>query len=169
MNEQTNPSIWVGCLAAYNNGHLHGKWIEVTTTDEIQDEINNVLNTSPVPGAEEWDIFDHEGLGSDISCDLEEIVAKADFMKEHGDVGIAVLGHCGGDLEDAQNMLDNYCGEYDNEIAYAEELFQECYAHDMPENLRYYFDTERFARDLFLDGYISLDSNNHTVFVFQQY
>lgn len=42
---------------------------------------------------------------------------------------------CSGSLEDA-----------------AEELFDECYAHDIPENLRIYIDYAKFARDCELGG-----------------
>ena len=31
--------IYVACLAAYNNGHLHGEWIEVTDEASIWEEI----------------------------------------------------------------------------------------------------------------------------------
>ena len=34
----------------------------------------------------------------------------------------------------------------------AEELFDDCYAHAIPENLRFYFDIEKFARDLEIGG-----------------
>ena len=34
---------------------------------------------------------------------------------------------------------------------YAEELFDECYASDIPENLRSYIDYKAFARDLRMD------------------
>ena len=34
----------------------------------------------------------------------------------------------------------------------AEELFDECYAHTIPENLRFYFDMDKFARDLEIGG-----------------
>ena len=29
-----NPQIWVGCLSAYNNGYLHGKWIDAAQSPE---------------------------------------------------------------------------------------------------------------------------------------
>ena len=43
--------IYVACLAAYNNGILHGKWIDAHQ-DEIAifDEINLMLKSSPIPG-----------------------------------------------------------------------------------------------------------------------
>ena len=34
---------------------------------------------------------------------------------------------------------------------YAEELFDECYIHDIPDNLKTYIDYEKFARDLEMD------------------
>jgi antirestriction protein len=40
QNTQTTPKIYVACLAAYNSGILHGKWIEANQEAEvIQSEI----------------------------------------------------------------------------------------------------------------------------------
>ena len=40
--------IYVACLAAYNNGRLHGVWIDATDDiDDIQDQINEMLESSP--------------------------------------------------------------------------------------------------------------------------
>jgi antirestriction protein len=46
-----NPSIYVSCLAAYNEGKSHGKWIELEDLDseDIQEEITKVLESSPCP------------------------------------------------------------------------------------------------------------------------
>lgn len=41
----------MACLAAYNNGKLHGCWI-----DAIQDQINSMLASSPEEDAEEYAI-----------------------------------------------------------------------------------------------------------------
>ena len=32
---QDRPRIYVACLAAYNNGCLHGRWIDATTIDQV--------------------------------------------------------------------------------------------------------------------------------------
>ena len=38
--------IYVACLAAYNNGKLHGVWIDATDDiDDIQDQINDMLGS----------------------------------------------------------------------------------------------------------------------------
>lgn len=41
--------IYVACLASYNNGKLHGKWIDVGDVDDVWAGINEVLKTSPYP------------------------------------------------------------------------------------------------------------------------
>ena len=59
---------------------------------------------------------------------------------------------------------DQYCGEWDSETAYAEQLFDELYLHEIPEHLQSYIDYEAFARELFMDGYDYVDG-----YVFRTY
>jgi antirestriction protein len=45
--------IYIACLASYNNGVLHGKWIEASTdVDAMQSEVNAVLRSSKFPNVE---------------------------------------------------------------------------------------------------------------------
>jgi hypothetical protein len=47
-----------------------------------------------------------------------------------------------------------YMGRYDSETDYAEQYLEDTGTLDqIPETLRYYFDVERFARDLFIGDY----------------
>lgn len=49
------PRIYVACLAADNNGYLHGEWIDVNQdSDSLYADIKNILTSSPIPDAEEW-------------------------------------------------------------------------------------------------------------------
>ena len=58
------PRIYVACLAAYNNGRLHGRWIDAAQeADDIQTDVQAMLAESPQPGAEEWAIHDSDGFG----------------------------------------------------------------------------------------------------------
>ncbi|MBB4768631.1 antirestriction protein ArdA [Xanthomonas sp. LMG 8993] len=50
----SNPRIYVACLASYNNGVLHGRWIDLYATDlddldDVQSEIAAMLRESPYP------------------------------------------------------------------------------------------------------------------------
>lgn len=49
--------IYVADLAAYNNGKLHGVWINATDDlDDIQKQVNKMLAESPEGFAEEYAI-----------------------------------------------------------------------------------------------------------------
>ncbi|WP_266031245.1 antirestriction protein ArdA [Brucella intermedia] len=44
------PRLYVACLASYNSGVLHGRWIEASSdVDEMQDRINAMLRKSKFP------------------------------------------------------------------------------------------------------------------------
>ena len=61
--QEETPRIYAACLAAYNNGRLHGRWIDATQEpDDIQAEISEMLAASPITDAEEWAIHDYEGF-----------------------------------------------------------------------------------------------------------
>lgn len=51
------PRIYVACLAAYNAGRLHGRWIDADKgQDQIWAEVRQMLKESPESRAEEWAI-----------------------------------------------------------------------------------------------------------------
>jgi antirestriction protein len=57
--------IYVADLAAYNNGFLHGVWIDATEdVDAIHEKIAVMRAASPVAGGEEYAIHDFEGFSS---------------------------------------------------------------------------------------------------------
>jgi len=60
---QGDIQIYVACLASYNNGILHGAWINAEQDAyAIYDEVQTMLTASPVKDAEEWAIHDYEGF-----------------------------------------------------------------------------------------------------------
>jgi Antirestriction protein (ArdA) len=63
-----------------------------------------------------------------------------------------LCGAIGDDMETSLGKLDDvslYAGTLQEA---AEGLFDECYAYSIPENLRFYIDYEKFARDCDLSG-----------------
>lgn len=156
---RNTPQVWVGCLAAYNNMKLHGKWVDLTQDwDDIQEEVSQILKTSPEPNAEEWDIFDTEYVTS--TC-LETAKEEADFYVEHGELGQALLKEFCGDLERAVRAIENeYIGEYSSEESYATESFEELYS-EVPAYVMGFVDFERVRRDWFQHGtYYSIEVDN---------
>lgn len=167
----TTPTIYVACLAAYNNGFLHGEWIDATQDiDEIYAEISKMLKTSPFRHAEEFAIHDFEGFGDEQLSEydsIEHVVKIAQFIIENGELGGALLGNY--TTEEAEKLLeDHYNGAYESEVDFASSIFEDCYANAIPENLKFYFDYEAFARDLFINDYFSVEVNGK-IHVFSNY
>jgi len=147
--------VYVADLAAYNNGILHGAWIDATQElDDIQDQINTMLKASPVEDAEEWAIHDYEGFCGYQLSEYEGIESAhniACFIEEHGDLVGDLLNHFGGDLDDAHKaMEENYCGCYTSLADYAQELTEQ--TSEIPKHLEFYIDYEHMGRDMEMSG-----------------
>lgn len=152
--ETFEPKIYVACLAAYNNGILHGRWINADQdTDAIRDDIAEMLKASPIADAEEYAIHDFEdfaGIHVEEYTGIDQVAELARFAVEHGKLGAALFEHYG-DLDAAREALeDSYCGVFQTLADYMEELTSETTA--IPENLRTYIDWESMARDAELNG-----------------
>ena len=162
--------IYVADLTAYNNGKLHGVWIDATQElDDIQDQINEMLESSPEELAEEWAIHDYEGFGSYSVSEYEGIQSWheiACFIEEHGEIGSELLGHFGDDLDDAKKAIEeNYSGCYASLADYAQELTED--TGDIPKHLEFYIDYERMGRDMELSGDIfTIETAHDEVHIF---
>ena len=168
MTNKGEIRIYVACLAAYNNGYLHGAWIDVTHSESaIWDQINEVLKTSPMPEAEEWAIHDYEGFeGLSISEyeGIQSVVEKAEFIEEHGRLGAELVTYYG-DLEAACKALeDDYAGVYKSLAEFAEELTEQ--TTQIPDSLQYYIDYERMARDLEVNDVLAVELGFEEIHVF---
>ena len=160
--------IYVACLASYNAGTLYGEWIDVVDVDIIREGIQEMLDSSPSLGAEEWAIHGYEGfgfIGISEDEDLDRVAAWGALIAEHGLAYAAYASHVGAVHADEAGFENAYCGEWDSEQAYGENLFDECYASEVPNHVRNYIDYEAFARDLFMGDYFSIDHDSG-VYVF---
>jgi len=153
MNEDIR--IYVADLSAYNNGKLHGVWINaLDDLDEIQDQINTMLKNSPEEMAEEYAIHDFEGFGSYRLSEYEGIESAheiACFIDENPELGGKLLNNFGGDLDDAKKAIEeDYMGCHTSLADYAQELTDETVI--VAEYLIPYIDYERMGRDMELNG-----------------
>jgi antirestriction protein len=153
--------IYVACLAAYNNGRLHGSWIDADQdADKILEAIKAVLEKSPERGAEEWAIHDYEGF-QDINIgeyeSIERVSALAQAIAKHGSQFTLWYSQMDGqniaceEWEDAMN--ESFMGEWDNSESFVEDMLDEDGTlATIPEHLRNYFDFQAYARDLETSG-----------------
>jgi antirestriction protein len=150
----TQIRIYVACLAAYNNGHLHGRWIDATQGEShIWEQTRAMLAASPEENAEEWAIHDYEGFeGAPISEweSFESVANIAEFIEEHEELGGKLIEHYGGELKDAKTALEHYHGEYESLEDYARSLTED--TSEIPENLALYIDYAKMGRDWEMSG-----------------
>ena len=168
--EKLEPRIYVACLAAYNNGWLHGAWIDVEDdADAVRDAINAMLKASPVSAAEEYAIHDHEGFGGvEIAeyAGVDKVVRIASFLRQRGSLGALVLEHFCGDLDAAAGALDeDYHGVFETLADCYQEMTEETLI--IPEALRLYIDWEAMGRDARLNGEVfTVETAHDEVHVF---
>lgn len=173
MNTET-PKVYIACLASYNAGILHGRWIELDGTD-IEESIAEMLKESEIEDAEEWAIHDSENCGklseyTGIS-ELDEIseafihcesnsINWEHFLKYCDHEGLNV------DYSSTKNFKDSFQGEWDSVEDYARDFLESCgWLDDIPEELQCYFDYAAYARDLEINSVYTIE-NSVSVLVF---
>lgn len=167
-----SPSIYVACLSSYNNGVLHGAWIDLdiyTHEDDVLEVIAEMLAESPARDADEWDIHDTQGfhgLDRELCSDIDDYCKLADVVRDHEPAAMAAYNDCVGfnSIDSmASSFEEAYQGEYSDEVEFAEQFAEDVdMLGELPEHLKPYFDIEKYARDLFLDGFFMV--NNRYVF-----
>jgi antirestriction protein len=169
-DEISGIKIYVACLAAYNNGFLHGRWIDATQGEQhIWHGIREMLKASPVPDAEEHAIHDYEGFeGATLGeySSVSQVAELAGFIHEHGALAAKLVEHFGSVDEAREALEDRYCGVYASVADYAQEITEE--TTQIPANLQYYIDYERMARDLEMSDILAIETGFEEVHIFWQ-
>jgi antirestriction protein len=166
MND--TPRIYVACLASYNAGTLHGKWVDAIDADEIHEGIQTMLSESREPDGEEWAIHDYRNfhpLRISEHDDVDRVAELGALIDEHGAAYAAYASSVGIDYATEQGFQDAYLGEWGSEQAYGEHLFDELHGHDLAEHIAPYIDYAAYTRDLFMDNNYSVEGESG-VYVF---
>jgi antirestriction protein len=165
------PQLWVGSWLDYNNGRLHGEWIDADReTDEVWADIQAMLAASPTAKqsgevAEEWGIFDYENFGALKVGEQETIsfvTAVARGIAEHG-LAFSAWADVMEEEEALAGFADSYLGEYDSMEAYAEQLIEDMGYNQLldealPEHVRRYteINVAGLAQDMWLGGDVNV-------------
>lgn len=171
--------IYVASLADYNNGNLHGTWIDANqTANEIHQQTSEMLDESRLPDAEEWAIHDYEGFGPLHLSEYEnfETIARlAQGITEHGPAFAHWASLTGlSDETTIERFEDAYLGEWKSLNEYAEHILDDLgYIDELNKHIPasihpyIYIDSPAFARDLELSGDIyTADSNDGGIYLF---
>lgn len=165
MENQTEIRIYVACLASYNNGTLHGAWIDARQDAwAIYNDVRAMLARSPIADAEEWAIHDYEGFeGVRISeyASFDSVAEIASFISEHGKLGAELTSYYGGIAEAREAIEDRYHGAFASLADYVQDITEECTA--IPQSLRSYIDWRAMARDAEMSGDLFTIQTAHDV------
>ena len=127
--DTVQPRVYIASLADYNEGRLHGAWIDAAQDeDELGRAVLEMLAHSLSPGAEEWAIHDYEGFGLLHLSEFESLATIAKVAKgiaEHGPAFAAWAAHVGADSELLDAFEEAYMGEWQDGKEFAEQMLDD--------------------------------------------
>lgn len=171
------PRIYIGTYNAYNNGSLHGAWIDLEECGDAETfwaKIHEVHAKELAergeiePMFQDWeDIPDRFISESSLSTDVwDEWVALDDDDRELLEVYLDHIDQSG-TLEQAQEA---FAGKFSSEADWAEQFWEDAgYISEVPESLRFYIDYEKYARDCRLNGDVNFVEHEGDVWVFNNH
>ncbi|MCF8785263.1 antirestriction protein ArdA [Rhodococcus ruber] len=168
-DRQLQPRIWVGSLADYNAGRLHGDWIDAAVDPStLQAAVERILASSVEPDADEWGIFDYDEFGDYQVGEydpLDQVAAVARGIAEHGSAFATWAEIHDGNPDMLAQFDDCFLGTYDSVSVWAREVLdgsgiEETLDREVPADLRAYvqFDYDEFAHSLQLSGDIHVEN-----------
>lgn len=161
------PKVYCGTYAKYNNGNLFGEWMNLndySDYDEFYKACKELHKDEDDPEFMFQDYEDFPSVYYNESFGRKSFDKIKEFAEcDNQDAFMAYLENVN-ENADYDEFEQNYCGEWGSKQEFAEETFNECF--DVPDNISYYIDYEKFARDIFIDSYVSVDAPNYNIYVF---
>lgn len=172
----TTPRIYVASLADYNNGTLHGRWIDADRDpDEIRAEIAAMLAESNEDVAEDWAIHDYEGFGAFQVGEyesLDAISAVALGIAECGQAFAAYASWAGTSEEALHAFNDCYLGFWSSTEAWARDTADdfgwEAALRQLPEDMQPYVSIDYQQLVQFMESVMTVVECGGGIYVFAE-
>ena len=167
--------IYATSLSDYNNGILHGVWIDVedTTLEDVQEQINAMLAASPTePGtAEEWEVHDTEDIPHGLVWEgLSKILEFAEYSRKYEDYQDPFYYWVDdGNINNMDEFPEYFVGEYTSTKEFVEEYLDSLgYLEDLPAIIKYNIDIDGIWTDFKTGGdFYEIKSANQTVYIYR--
>lgn len=163
------PAIYCGTYGKYNNGSLDGAWLDLEAFDSYDEFLEICALLHDDEDDPEFMFQDYQGFPrewydeSGLKESFDNIVEYCKLDENDREVFDAYYEWSGN--ADFAHFKNHYMGKFDTEEDFAEYIVSECYDLDnMMGDLSFYFDYERYARDLFMTDYAFCDG-----YVFSNY
>lgn len=153
--------LYIGTFGKYAAGDLSGAWVYPSDFDKYEDfraycEKLHSDEQCPEIMVQDTENLPWGAIGETISADDWNTVAEyARLIEAYGAASVGAFALVSSPCE-IFDFESKYCGEYDDEKAFAEELAAE-YIDNSESFLARYFDYSAFARDLFITDYVFVD------------
>ena len=156
--ENSNPAVYCGTYAKYNNGSLYGMWIDLSTFENYHDfiEFCNRLHANEAEPELMFQDYEHfpeqwycEGCMGESTFDkIKEYAALSEERREAYEAYLSYWDE--GTLEDVE---ERYEGKYNSPEDFAEYLCEECgYFKNLPQWLQCCIDYSAVWRNLDTGG-----------------
>lgn len=164
MEALENMKVYVGTYAKYNEGSLAGAWLTLGDYDSVEEFFDACRELhkdedDPEYMFQDWEEIPEGYIGESwITGNLWDVFGQLDEREIE-----PFKAYCAAFLSgepgssDIRRFRERYCGRWESEEAYADSIVDDCF--DIPDNIRPYFDYEKFTRDLFYDYYFADDPN----------
>lgn len=166
------PRVWIGSLADYNNGSLHGEWMNADVDEaELIERIHAMLARGEEQPAEEWMIFDYDNFaGFTVGEweDLDTLTRVARGIAEHGPAFATLAELHGGTPDVLDRFGEIFLGTYDSREAWAQSVVDDFEVErliehdlDVPDWLKAHIriDLNGIAHDLAISGDVTIEDN----------
>ena len=182
VDQTEKPMVYVASVADYNAGRLHGTWLDpAQELSDLQDQVQEMLRSSRILGAEEYAIHDYSGFGRHVEMGeytpLERVHALAKGMQTHGMSFAAWWSYVNPFSPDEAELQEqfetDYLGTWGTVEDFAEQRLDDLgavqIAQQIPTWLQHYLalDIESYARDLVLGGDIITIQDAGGVHIFE--
>jgi antirestriction protein len=158
------PRIYVGTYAKYSRAIDRGFWVWLNFYNSV-DELLEGCKRGHIDEAEpEFMAQDFQGFPKyfysegmlNRQAELEELYNFLDYCSNNKHNSEAAHEYVDNFQQwDEGYFEERYMGEWDSEADFADHILEETgYYEKMPEEIRGYFDIDRYARDLFLCDFV---------------
>lgn len=158
------PSVYCGTYRKYNEGSLFGAWLDLTKFSDYDDFISVCKQLHADEDDPELMFQDYDGFPSSLYCEscfsedyFDKIIEYADLDSDEREA-LEDFIDLGNDF-DMSLFRECYCGKFDSETDFAEEIVNSCYDLErLMGDLSRYFNYEAFADELFAYDYAMGDN-----------
>lgn len=156
------PSVYVGTYARYRSGSLFGKWFDLDEYDDKDEFIDACKEFHKAESDPELMFQGWEDIPNKFISEGHIKPEFWDYMSSTAPDEAKEVYMQFADEWDEQAFYGAYIGEFETITHFAEQQVEDsCILVGIPENVAMYFDYDRYADDMILNGEVYEDCGHY--------